>query len=300
MKTFKFLLLCAVCWILVADVSAQTKKRKTVKKNKTITAKTTIKPMRNRTPLEIETGEIKKIAEGTNSKVEEPFFFVARSSETYEQMQKLIENLPSVSEIDFTHTAVVAAFAGMKNTGGYSVGIKNMSDKIIVDVISPPKGAMVAQMITSPYLVALVPVEQETNLALDFSPRWKTAAQTFQVTKGEFEYSGGITGRGKSFLAEGIISVLGFGDFVTLIFKLSGRGSEKERKIWETASGTFKDNKIDLARLNAGSFSENPKPPVKVSGTLSENKLNLKFEPLPTTIADGFSVSGTIEALKLK
>ena len=69
-------------------------------------------------------------------------------------------------------------------------------------------------------------------------------------------------------------------------------------KLTETASGIVKDGKLDLQRLDAGSFSEGPKPPDKVSGSMSENKLNLSFEPLPTNTADGFSMSGKLEAVK--
>ncbi|MEJ7700204.1 MAG: hypothetical protein WKF71_11235 [Pyrinomonadaceae bacterium] len=75
-------------------------------------------------------GDLKILAEGSYGTVETPFIFVARSAETYAQLQKFVENLPPAPEIDFTRTAVVAAFAGTKNTGGYSVAVKKAADKI--------------------------------------------------------------------------------------------------------------------------------------------------------------------------
>jgi hypothetical protein len=94
--------------------------------------------------------------------------------------------------------------------------------------------------------------------------------------------------------------VLQMGDFVTLDFNLSSKGTESEMKLDGVASGIVRNGKIDLAQLNAGSFSEGPKPPVKVSGTMADSKLALTFEPLPTKAADGFQVGGKLEALKMK
>ncbi len=244
--------------------------------------------------------ELKTIGEGANSNVEVPFVFVARSPETYAQMQSLAENLPPVSQFDFDKSAVVAAFAGTKNTGGYSVKIQKSADKIAVELIAPPKGAMTTQALTTPYEIVLIPVEKEDSLSLEVAENWQNAARTYRVASGEFEYSGGITGRAKEFNAEGTIKVLNFGDEITLIFDLSGKDAEKVRKLNAAASGKIKDGKIDVPRLDAGSFAESPKPPLKVSGTLANDRLNLTFEPLPTSVADGFQVRGRIEAAEVK
>lgn len=272
-------------------------------------AKTEDKPANNKmnekieacepTPLtDAKTAELKTIAEGANSKIEMPFVFVARDGKTYELLKNAVDGLPSASTIDFTKTAVVAAFAGMKNTGGYSLAIKQTGENFAVEVLSPPPGAMTAQVLTSPYKITLVPIEEENSLNLMVSENFKPAIKTYKIASSEFEYSGGFAGRQKKFSAEGTISLMQSGDLVTLDFNLSGKNTEKEMKLTETASGILKDGKIELSRLDAGSFSEGPKPPDKVSGSMSENKLNLTFEPLPTNVADGFSMNGKLEAIK--
>ncbi|MGI9054744.1 MAG: protease complex subunit PrcB family protein [Pyrinomonadaceae bacterium] len=251
------------------------------------------------TPLtDAKTPEIKTIAEGAISKIKTPFIFVARDAKTFELLKNSVEDLPAASAIDFTKTAVVAAFAGMKNTGGYSLIIKQTGENFAVEILSPPKDAMVTQILTSPYQVTLVPVEEEKSLNLTVSDDFKTAMKIYKITSGEFAYSGGFTGRQKKFSAEGTIGLMQTGDLVTLDFNLSGNGTDKEMKLTETASGILKDGKIEVPRLDAGSFSEGPKPPVKVSGSMTGNKLNLTFEPLPTTVADGFSMNGKLEAIK--
>ena len=296
MKIFKLLLLTVVSFCFIGCVSAQTNKRKTTQKSN---SKAT-KPMNNKQDAKPTNAEIKIIAEDAYGTIETPFVFVARSKETYAQMQMFVENLPPNSEIDFGKIAVIAAFAGTKNTGGYSVSIRQTVDKIVVEVIEPPKDAMTTDALTMPFQVALVPVEEEKSLPLEVSANWKSAVETYKITSGEFESSGGFAGTLKKFSAEGTIGVLSFGDYATLIFNLSGKGVNKNMRLTETASGVMKEGKINLERLDAGRFSEGPKPPLKVSGTLSGGKLSLMFEPLPTKIADGFQASGKIEAVKIK
>jgi hypothetical protein len=299
MKTSKFLLSILISLSLTACASAQIKKGKN-EKSKTNTTKTMEKTASDKPVNKAASNEIKVLAEGAYSKVEQPFVFTARSNETYTQLQNFAENLPSVLEIDFSKFAVVAAFAGMKNSGGYSVSIKSSAGKVSVDTVNPPKDAMVTQVITAPFKVALVPLDENGSVNLELAASWKNAMQIYRINSGTFEYSGGFAGIRKEFGVEGTISALSFGDNATLFFNLAGKNAEKTRKLSEAASGLIKDGKIDLARLEAGSFSENPKPPLKVSGTIVNNKLSLIFEPLPSQISDGFQARGKIEALKAK
>jgi len=300
MKTFKILLLFVFSFSLIGCASAQIKKRETTEKSKTKTTNTNDKAANEKPIDKPADGDLEVLADGFHSKVEQPFVFVARSKETYAQLQNLVENLPSASEIDFSKSAVVAAFAGTKNSGGYSVSIKNSAGKVLIEMINPPKDAMVTQVITTPFNVALIPLEENNSVNLELSANWKNAMQTYKIASGTFEYSGGIAGMRKEFGAEGAISILSFGNYATLVFNLAGKGANKNMKLADTASGSVKGGKIELARLNAGNFSENPKPPLKVSGTMTNGKLSLAFEPFPSRVADGFQARGKIEAVKTK
>ena len=297
MKILKFLLIAALSLSLAACISAQTNKRRTDKSNQPKNNK----PMNEKPKAEPTGDNVKIIAEGFYNSLETPFIFVARSKETYAHLQKIVAQLPPVSDIDFSKSAIVAAFAGTKNTGGYSVSVKKTAEKIIVELIEPPKDALTTDALTTPFAVALVPIEDEQTLPIEVSANWKTAIQTYKIASGEFESSGGFAGRLKRFNAEGTLGVLTFDDYATFFFNLSGKGADvSNRRLTETASGVMKNGKIELARLGAGSFSSGPKPPLKVSGTASNDKISLTFEPLPTVVADGFQVSGKIEAVKIK
>lgn len=305
MKNYKVLVSTALSLTLFFCVAAQSeckseKNKEQVNKKTDMNKNVSDKKMPDETVLKSDNGELKIIAEGSYSKPEKPFIFVARSPETYAQLQNLAENLPLATEIDFGKATVVAAFAGTKNTGGYSVKINKMAGKIAVDVAAPPKDAMTTQALTTPFQVALIPIEEGNTLPLDVSGTLATAIETYKITSGEFEYSGGFAGIQKKFEAEGTIGILSYSDYITLVFNLSGKDAEKARKLIETASGVIKDGKIEVARLDAGSFSENPKPPLKVLGTMENDKLSLIFEPLPTMVADGFQARGKIEAARVK
>lgn len=296
MKLLNILFLLILSFTLLSCANGQMPKKEDKPMDKKVNEKIEVcEP----TPLvDAKTMELKTIAEGTDSKVETPFIFVARDAKTFELLKNSVEGLPSASTIDFTKNAVVAAFAGMKSSGGYSLAFKQTGENFSVEVLSPPQGAMVTESLTTPYKVTLVPVEEEKSLNLSVSEDFKTATKTYKIASSELEYSGGFAGRIKKFSADGTINVMQVGELVTLDFNLSGKNTEREMKLTETASGTLKDGKIELSRLDAGSFSEGPKPPDKVSGSINENKLNLIFEPLPTNVADGFSLEGKLEAIK--
>ena len=124
----------------------------------------------------------------------------------------------------------------------------------------------------------LVPVEEEKSLNLSVSDDFKSAMKTYKISSSEFEYLPAVLPVvTKKFSADGTIDVMQVGNLITLDFNLSGKNTEREMKLTETASGTLKNGKIELQRLDAGSFSEGPKPPDKVSGSIIENKLNLNF-----------------------
>lgn len=81
--------------------------------------------------------------------------------------------------VDFTKEAVVFVFAGMRNTGGYSVdvhGAKVEGETLVVDAVvqGPPGGAIVTQVITYPYAVVAV-----TPRAFR-SVRWHETAKAHQ------------------------------------------------------------------------------------------------------------------------
>ena len=160
MKIFKFLILAVLLTSLIGSVSAQTKKRKSVKRSSSKIAGKSDQ-------------SLKILAEGTSSPVENPRILIARTAKDYLELQSLVEHLPAAAEIDFKKTAVVAAFAGTKNTGGYSVSIRRVAGVIKAEVVTPPKDAMTADVLTQPFAVALVPIS--TLSRIEYSNDWKVA-----------------------------------------------------------------------------------------------------------------------------
>jgi len=70
---------------------------------------------------------------------------------------------PPVPEIDFTSNVVAVIYAGVKNTGGYAVVIKNVSaeaDDVVVNyrLTEPQPNSFTLQVITQPY--AIIKIEK--------------------------------------------------------------------------------------------------------------------------------------------
>jgi hypothetical protein len=264
----------------------QSKKKKSSKKTKPSTTQT----VTNKDDFNI-------LDSGDYCKVTKPFIFVARDKATYQLLQNLVGKL---SNVDFTTNALVAVFAGGKNSGGFTVSVnQNSNGKIIANLQNPPKNSIVTMALTQPYKIVSIPIEEEKPLQIELTETWQKQVQNYQITSSKFNYSGGFAGMSEDFEVTGNIGVMTFSDYTTFVFNLSGKGENKTKLLNETASGTLKKDEINLARLDAGSFADNPKPPMKVIGKLDKN-LSLNFEPLPTIVSDGFEVRGELVANLIK
>lgn len=245
---------------------------------------------------------IKTIADGASSPVTTPFVFVARTPETYKLLRTLVENLPNEA-VDFNRTAIVAAFAGEKNTGGYSLEIAGKADKLSVKIVAPPSDAIIAQFISSPYKIVAVAVEPHRGVNLDLPADFVKASKNYRLTAGKFQSSGEGASAKKSFIAEGTVRVLSFGDAATLVFNLTGKSKSAVPRLFETASGELKAGKIILSRVEAADFIDRPHPPLAATGNLNGRKLVLAFATNKSgggAVEDGFSGGGKLEAVLIK
>ncbi len=245
--------------------------------------------------------EAEVLASGQNSSVEKPFIYIARTKEDLAVIKGLAGDFSNEKEIDFTKQAVIAAFAGMKNTGGYSVSLYQLNGKINVSVKNPPKDAFVTQVITQPFKVSIVSLDEENSLHLAVSEEFKNEMTTYKVTSSEFEVSGGFIGKRSVFAAVGTVGVIKYDDHVTFIYDLKEKANEVSKKLNEAASGQMKgDSSAIIQRLEAGDFMYRPHPPLIVAVNFEGNKLSMKFEPgkRDYVVNDGFEGRGSLEAVK--
>ena len=175
-------------------------------------------------------GELKTLAEGSQSSITDPFVAVIRDDATYAKLRRMEPNLPKV-EVDFFRlNIVVAAFLGTRNTGGYSVEISRIENgKIRVAEKAPPKDAMTAQVITSPFKLVSFSPEGSTAVELSVGEIFQQRAQLYRVNSGTFNLGGGIANRSESYQLNGKLQLSRLGDLVTIGFALVGNGGEPER-----------------------------------------------------------------------
>lgn len=247
--------------------------------------------------------ETETLAEGSQSKMTEPFIYIARTKTDFDNLKTLIEGFSTDKKIDFKKQAVIAAFAGTKNTGGYSVSITETEGQPNVAIKSPPKDAMVTQALTSPYKVSIVSVEEEDSLNVVISEEFQSKVKKYIIPSGRFEFAGGFLSMQSKFDIEGIIGVMKANDFITFIFNLKGKGNASQRKLIEFASAKIEggSNSIQyntkIARVEGGNFIDKPHPPFVVEVKFAAGNIFMKFNPgkRDYVVSDGYEGRGELD-----
>ena len=143
--------------------------------------------------------ELKVLAEGQYGKADQAFVAVVRDPKTYAALAELAGELPKIDAGQFETHAVVAAFLGYRNTGGYAVSVTAQAGNVLrVAEKSPPKDAILAQVITNPFVIVAVPVGEQASVWLELDDNWNRGMRAYEVVEGEFTMSGGIAGMWKS------------------------------------------------------------------------------------------------------
>jgi len=244
--------------------------------------------------------DLKVLAEGFHSSISEPFIAVIRDAETYDALTKLEGSLPRLNAGFFDSNAVVAAFLGQRNSGGYAVEIaRETSGQLRVTERKPGKGMMVPQMITSPFKIISVEAGQNSPLAVavTLDDAWNARMQRYRITSSTFTSGGGFAGRTEQFRLEGEARVIRIDKLVTLAFEVYSSNSQKKRSLSEFATGIKNDRGIVLQKFSADKLVDNPNPGLQATGSIDEKGLSLQIGSRPTNVADGYSGSGSIDAV---
>ena len=242
--------------------------------------------------------EIKGLAEGFHSRVNDPFLAVVRDADTYAELGEWAGDLPSLGSDFFKSNAVVAAFLGQRNTGGYSVQItRGGNGEVRIDEKKPGKGVMVTQMITAPFKVVSVSLDSVSPVLLSLDSPWRQKLQTYRVTRGTFTMSGGFAGSTERFALEGEMRLMREANFVTVAFQMLSSGLEKRRSLVGVETGTVgPKGEVTMRRMSADSLVNSPSSGLKATGSFVDRRLLLTFASLPSYVADGYSGMGTVEA----
>jgi hypothetical protein len=243
---------------------------------------------------------LKVLASGFHSQLTSAFIAVARDAETYRALGSLDANLPKLEDGFFKTSVVVAAFLGQRNTGGYSVEItRAQNGEIRITEKRPRKDEFVPQVITSPFKVVALSIDEAMPILTSLDSAWQQKQLLYSVTSGRFTMSGGFAGRMEKFPLKGKVRVMRAGDLATFSFSLQGSSRRRHRSLIELATGIIKSGgAITIHKLGAGSLIDPPHSGLMAEGAFNQGgkRLSLKFNSLPSMIADGFSGEGSIEA----
>jgi len=242
--------------------------------------------------------ELKVIAEGAHSSVSTSFIAVIRDVETYEKLRRAADNLPDVTAETFETNGLIAAFLGTRNTGGYSIDIKQSANGAIrVAEKAPGKDMMVAQMITAPFKMVWVPVSGTGAVSISADRTFQQTSQLYRIDKGSFTISGGFAGRSETYSLAGKLQVTRLGELVTIGFGVVSAGTSRERSLRDVATGVIGENSLTISRMSRGTLVDPPTGVMHASGRFAEsNRLILDLDTGRVTVPDGYQGKGTIEA----
>ncbi len=119
--------------------------------------------------------EARILVRGQNARAEEPSVSVVRNAAAFSSLWASVAAPGAAKpEIDFSKEAVVAAFMGRKNTGGFSIELvtaESLADgsvRVRLRNLSPKPGMMVTQALTSPFIALAVPAAPDAQVSVEF------------------------------------------------------------------------------------------------------------------------------------
>jgi hypothetical protein len=106
--------------------------------------------------------EPRLLEKGTMSYIDSPTQLIARTAAEFDAFWKQHSPSRQQPRVNFDREMVVGVFVGSRNTAGYSVelvGAEERQGALVVRYreVAPPKAAIVAQIITSPYFLTALP-----------------------------------------------------------------------------------------------------------------------------------------------
>jgi hypothetical protein len=112
------------------------------------------------------------LAQGSNSHIMEPRQLVVRSAAEWQTLWKAHSPQPA-PVVDFSRSIIVGVFLGSRPTAGYEAAItavKSQGGKAIVEYVEhrPEVGAIVAQVLTSPFHLVSIPKDRADMADVDF------------------------------------------------------------------------------------------------------------------------------------
>lgn len=112
------------------------------------------------------------LAQGSNSRIMEPRQVVVRSAAEWQTLWKAHSPQPA-PVVDFSRFIIVGVFLGSRPTAGYEVAITAVTSrdgKGVVEYVErrPKVGAIVAQVLTSPFYLVSIPEDWADVDNVDF------------------------------------------------------------------------------------------------------------------------------------
>lgn len=235
--------------------------------------------------------EVKILAEG-NYPVDEAFLVVARDPETYSVLRAVLGEMPELNADFFKEGAVIGAFLGQRRTSGYAAEITVAPDgSVNVAESAPEPETPVKMVLSAPFRIVSVPLEQGKPFKLALGRTWRAAGRTYRLGSGEVTISADIAGASRRLPLEGDVRVMRHDRLNTFIFELKGAVAFES----VTTGFSHTAGRVHITHLDLGLLAGRQTAPLRAAVEFKDDDRTFSLSSLPTS-AEG---SPTVE-VKLK
>jgi len=240
------------------------------------------------------------LAQGSEAHVAMPFVAVIRDEAAYRTLIATIHaEIPPLEPGFLPSGIVVGAFLGTKPTPGYKAAIRRDENAFRIEEERPPAGAILAQVITTPFAMAGFPEAPDAPVILDPGATIDASLMPFAVGSGTLTVSGGIAGISETWKLSGTIRVALLDPLATFVLDLTA-ASEQGTKVLQGALTVVRDGagKFEGLLWDASPLVQAPCKALTVSGAFDTTRgtLALRFAPGPCKASDAFSAKGDLAA----
>lgn len=241
-----------------------------------------------------------ELVQSSDSQVDTPFLAFIRDDATYGLLARQAGiDLPKLEPEFFPAGIVVAAFLGPRPTPGYRVSVLREGETFRVEEETPPRDAILAQVVTRPFVVCAFAEAPAGDFRVDPGAGIGPALRRLRLSAGKLEVAGGIAGIETSYPLTGDVRVASLGGLTTLLFDLDGTGAAQPAHLaTATTFAAGAGGQFAFTLPAFGSFIPPPCRAVAVSGVVDAKgpKISAQIESAPCTASDSFHARGSFSA----
>jgi hypothetical protein len=242
--------------------------------------------------------EVITLAQG-NYPASDGFVALARDPETYAALKAMANLEQKFDAAFFRDRAVVGVFLGQRRTSGYSVEVTLAPDGgVRIAESSPPPGTPVKMVLSAPYRIVSVPVDDKRPLKIVFDETWRASGRPYRLKAGEVRVAGESFAVSERLRVEGDVRVMREKELATFVFDLEGSSGTTKRAAKSVATGIAQTGgRVHLSQVDLGPLTGSQYLPLQATVDFTVEGNSFSLTSTSPRAADGRKVEVALEGV---